>query len=94
MRQAAVFIHLGRCGILGTSIPSMAKALAMPPSTVCAIIGTLRELKLVTDYGRSNGQGRARKYVVTVAGWKVLTTPPNLSMFQPQMALSEVGRHG
>lgn len=80
-RQAAIFIHLGRCGLLGSTIPTMAKTLKIHPSTVGAIVDSLTVAKLVTEYGRATGQGRAKKYVVTVHGWGVLTEPADFSMF-------------
>lgn len=90
-RQAAIFIHIGRCGLLGTTIPAATRALKINPSTVAQTIHGLCELKLVTAYGKQTGQGRAANYVVTVPGWNLLTAPADFSMFpHAQTALGKV----
>jgi hypothetical protein len=82
-RQAAIFIHIGRCGLIGTTIPQITEALAINHSTVRETIYILSEdLKLVTEAGRSNTKGRAFNYVVTIRGWQLLTSPADFSMFQ------------
>ena len=90
-RQAAIFIHVGRCGLLGTTIPAASKVLGFHVSTVAQTMDALCEARLVTAYGRASGQGRAINYVVTGRGWEVLTAPADFSMFpHAQQALKKV----
>ena len=86
-RQAAVLIHLGRCGLAGTTIPAMIDALRMGASTLCCIINHLTTHGLVVDYTRRGSKGRARLYIVTVKGWEVLTSPADFSAFPNALAL-------
>ena len=80
-KQAGVLIHIGRCGLVGTTIPEMSTALRINGSTLTHIVGVLVDLKLITSAVRYNKQGRARNYVVTVRGWNLLTEPADFSMF-------------
>lgn len=81
LRQSAVFIHIGRCGLLGTTIPAITECLGYSGGTVTNIIDTLQGLELIMPTSRANSQGRARNYVVTVKGWELLTAPADFSMF-------------
>ncbi len=81
MRQASVFLHIGRCGLVGATIPGISEALKINGNGLDHVIHLLVDLGLITDYTRKTGQGRARLYVVTVKGWGVLTHAPDLSMF-------------
>lgn len=90
-RQAAILIHLGRCGLLGSTIPAISDALGIKVGTAANGIDVLLEAKLVTATRRSTGQGRAKHYVCTVHGWSVLTDPSDFSMFpHAQTALKKV----
>ncbi len=80
-RQMAIFIHVGRCGLCGVTIPQMTAGLRVCGSTVTSVVNGLLELGLVTSAGRSNAKGRTITYVVTVKGWGVLTAPADFSMF-------------
>jgi len=87
LRMAASFIHLGRCGLRGTTIPNMARDLKLNPSTVNVHVSALRELHLVTEFSRANARGKARHYCVTVRGWELLTRSPDYSMFEQSDAV-------
>ena len=82
LRMAALFIHVGRCGLVGTTIPRMTKDLRIHPTTVDSHVRALRELGLVTEFARTNTKGKARHYCVTIKGWSVLTQQADFSMFQ------------
>ena len=82
IKLAATFIHIGRCGICGTTIPRMMRDTGIHASTLCAHVNNLQELGLVVCFSKSNSKGTARHYCVTVKGWTVLTTQPDFSMFQ------------
>lgn len=93
MRQAAIFIHIGRCGLVGTTIPQIFEALRLRGGTVTNIVNHLLDLRVVTDTGRATGQGRAKNYVCTVRGWNLLTQPADFSMFpHSQLALENHAR--
>lgn len=89
--QALVFIHIGRCGLNGTTIPRICQSLHMCHNTVRGQIEVLEERKLVTRYGRSRGKGGARLWIVTRRGWAALTQPADTSMF-PDSLLSPAAR--
>jgi hypothetical protein len=78
MIDAAVLVHLGRCGTCGATRAALTAATG---GAIVAAVGRLKKLRLVTDLGRSNGQGRHFRHVVTRLGWRVLTTPADLSAF-------------
>lgn len=80
-KHAAVFVHMGRCGLVGSTIARTAEALQMCPSTVRSLIGKLEEDKLIVRVFRANSKGRTVQYVVTVKGWEILTKPADLAMF-------------
>ena len=88
VKLAATFIHVGRCGLVGTTIPRMTREMGINASTLCAHINTLQELKLIVAFSKSNSKGTARHYCVTIKGCTVLTQQPDFSMFQGAM---EVG---
>jgi DNA-binding MarR family transcriptional regulator len=79
--QAAVLVHLGRCGLHGSTIPEMAAHFATAVSSVSNAIDKAAEAGLVTSYARGNGQGRVRHYTVTTTGWDTLVTPADFSLF-------------
>lgn len=81
LQQAAVLIHMGRCGIQGTTAPSCADSLNLNINTVNQSLAQLKALKLCTRYARKNTQGRANLYVVTKLGWSILTQPGDFSPF-------------
>lgn len=82
-----VLVHLGRCGLLGSIRPAMVRHLGIPYETMRLNLDRLEELRLVTHSGYNTGQGRAHRYVVSVAGWALLCTPGDFSPFQPQEGL-------
>lgn len=79
--QAAVFVHLGRCGLTGASIPSTGEALGMNLNTVYSAFTILEDLKLAVRYAKSNRQGRCFLYTVTRKGWRILTEGANLELY-------------
>ena len=81
-KLAATFVHIGRCGLVGTTIPSMTRDTGINGSTLTSHFNILQELKLITPFARTNAKGRAVSYCVTVKGWEVLTRPADFSMFQ------------
>jgi len=81
LHQAAVFVHLGRCGIQGTTVPGTAEALNINLNSVHSTMGLLEDLKLAVHYAKKNSQGRAKLYVVTKKGWELLTTPGDFTLF-------------
>ncbi len=89
-RQSAILIHIGRCGLLGTTIPHITKSLKISGNSVTAIVAKLCELSLITGAWVGNSQGRPRNYVCTVRGWNLLTQPADFSMFpHSQIALEK-----
>jgi DNA-binding MarR family transcriptional regulator len=79
--DACVLTHIGRCGLQGARIPDMSGSLRINISTLHTVMDRLVELKLITRSSQSNARGRANLWVVTVAGWELLTRTPDLSMF-------------
>jgi DNA-binding MarR family transcriptional regulator len=79
--QAAVLVHLGRCGLHGSTIPEMGAHFSTAVSSVSHALEKCAEAGLVTTYARSNSQGRVRHYTVTTRGWETLTTPADFSLF-------------
>ena len=88
LSQAAVLTHIGRRGLQGGTITGISESLRMAESTVFHVVLLLEELKLVTRYSRSNRGGRPLYLTCTVAGWELLTRPPDYSLFPD--ALKEV----
>jgi hypothetical protein len=87
-RLAATFIHVGRCGLVGTTIPRMTRDIKVNPSTLCDHINTLQELGLVVAFSKSNSKSTVRHYCVTIKGWSVLTAQADFSMFQGAMEVT------
>jgi len=81
LHQASILVHIGRCGIQGTTVPSMAEVVGLNNNTVHTNVGILEDLKLVVHYAKKNSQGRAKLYVVTKRGWELLTTPGDFTLF-------------
>lgn len=79
--MAATLIHIGRCGLVGTTIPRMKDDLKMSASTLDFHVGGLVDMGLAVTASKANSKGRPINYVVTVKGWGLLTTPPDFSMF-------------
>lgn len=90
LADMVVLIHLGRCGLVGSVRPAMVEALGIHYETLRAVIDRLEDLKWVISSSTDSGQGRACRYVVTTAGWEVLTTAADYSPYQSQMPLSLV----
>ena len=81
LSQAATLVHVGRTGLQGARVDTISIETRMNYNTVQAHLWTLKELGLLTRFSRSNAQGRAYYWCVTVKGWGVLTTPPNVELF-------------
>jgi DNA-binding MarR family transcriptional regulator len=81
MQQAAVLVHVGRTGLQGSRINQVTDATGISASTVQGIACILQDSGLLTRFARSNSRGRHYHWVVTVKGWDLLTTSPDLGMF-------------
>lgn len=81
LRDCAVLVHLGRCGLNGCTVEGMAAAVRAPYNTIYASLQDLAAEGWLLRYGRANSRGRKALYVVTKKGWALLTTPPELEMF-------------
>lgn len=93
LTDMVVLVHFGRCGLLGSERQAMADFLRIPYEAVRSAVDRLCELHWVTPINNTTGRGRACRYVVTVAGWKVLTTAPDFAPFaMAQMPLGIGGK--
>lgn len=79
--QAAVLVHIGRTGLQGCRIDEAAASCRMSYNTVQGIAYLLLEAGYATRFSRSNRQGRAFHWVVTVKGWELLTQAPEVELF-------------
>jgi hypothetical protein len=77
----AVLIHLGRCGLQGSTVPQMLEHFHEPYSSIRCAIDRLEELDLCLAVCRKNNSGRAQVWVVSVSAWTLLVTPADFSLF-------------
>lgn len=82
MLDAAILVHLGRCGLSCATMNDLIDATGGNRETVRTAVERLMDLHLVVRASRSNGAGRAFAYCVSVRGWGLLTAPADFSMFQ------------
>lgn len=81
MQQAAILVHVGRCGLQGCRIDAAGDALRMSTSTVNSALGKLQDAGLVVRFGRTNRRGRAFYWTVSVRGWELLTSGADVDLF-------------
>lgn len=87
--QAAVLVHLGRCGLQGATRNSTAAALKTTYSTVSCLFERMEEAGWICRYGRHNTRGREARFVIGKKGWELITKPPELHMFPGADAVIE-----
>lgn len=88
LAQAAVLVHIGRCGLQGTTRPAVVEALRMPWCTVGGVFNYLEARRMITRYTQANGRGKCVLFVITGFGWALLTKMPDVAMFP--LATTEV----
>ena len=81
LSDAAILVHVGRCGLCGCALSDLSDTLRIPYNTVSQCCDRLRDAGFLTRFSRTNRRGRAYWYVVTVPGWELLTTPPEVHLF-------------
>ncbi|MFZ9938464.1 MAG: hypothetical protein ACO3JG_15610 [Luteolibacter sp.] len=86
MTELVLFIHIGRCGLVGCRRRDLAQRFRIAYETVVCACERLAELKLITEASRDTGRGCAINYIVTRKGWELLTTPADFSLFPQQQA--------
>jgi hypothetical protein len=90
LMDMAILVHIGRCGLVGTTRKSISEILKVSYDTARCGVDRLQDLKLVTPASRDHGPGSAYNMVCTVRGWNLLTQPADFSMFtHSQIALQK-----
>lgn len=92
LMDAAVLVHVGRCGLQGCTLASISDAVkkrgkALSLSTCDCVTRRLHAAGWITRFTRSNTTGKAYWWVVTVKGWDLLTRAPVVGMFPDAMKM-------
>lgn len=75
LTAASCLIHVGRCGLAGTTIIGIAQAIRVSPECARNAAKACHEVGLITTTGRDSRQGRPGRWIVTEHGWQALTYP-------------------
>lgn len=85
--DAAILIHIGRCGTNGTTRPELVRQIpGHPYSSMTSATDRLTDLGLITAVSKLHKTGTPHCFMVTGKGWKLLTTPGDFAVF-PQPSI-------
>lgn len=81
LTSACALIHIARCGLQGTTITGLCEALNLSPEGARNALSPGIAAGLISKSGRDGKQGRPHRYIVSTAGWQLVTTPASLDPF-------------